>query len=139
MIKQVRYYVVCVFLMFLFWSCGDGGCNVIPNVTVHTTFSQANAPDAFRPNGTASLDGGVAGLLVFNLSTTGYDFVAYDRCSPINPEKRNRIEILNSFVAHDPASGAKWFLKDGSPMEVAECPLKPYRVGSFGNSYTIQN
>ena len=138
------YCIAFAFSISLLISCGDGGCNVVPNVTVHTSFSQANAQNAFRPNGWAYLSGGAAGLIVHNISSANTDptnlkFIAYDRYSPVNPEKKSQVVVVNDYLVEDPISGAQWFLKDGSPVKIAECPLKPYVVGSFGNSYIVQN
>ena len=129
------------FSSLLFVSCGDGGCNVVPNVSVHTSFSQANAQQAFILNGWAYLSGGVAGIIVHNISTNtqSYKFVAYDRYSPVNPEQKNQVIVASPYLIEDPVSGAQWLLKDGSPARIATCPLKPYAVGSFGNSYIVQN
>lgn len=137
----IRNYILFLLFAVLASACDKGGCNVVPNVSFNQTFSQATASDAFRPNGSDYVSGGVSGLIVYNISNVAgtYKFVAYDRCSPVNPEQRNQVVISNAFYVEDPASGAKWFLKDGSPIDVAECPLKPYYVSSFGNSYTVGN
>lgn len=134
--KQVGAYVAFIFSSFLLGGCGDSGCNVIPNVTVHSPFSQGSHPTVFAAFGSAYVSGGVSGLIVYN---KGDGFVAFDRCSPVNPEQRNAIEVLGANVAYDPVSGAKWDLNNGFPMAIAECPLKPYHVGSFGDSYKISN
>ncbi|TDQ75912.1 hypothetical protein [Sphingobacterium yanglingense] len=134
--KYIGIYIAFAFLSTLLGSCGSSGCNVIPNTTVHSSFSQGSHPKLFAAMGADYVDGGVCGLIVYN---TGDGFVAFDRCSPVNPEKRNRVELYGSSIAHDPVSGAKWLLKDGSPLAIAECPLKPYRVGKFGTTYTVSN
>lgn len=137
----VRHCIAFALFSMLIASCGDGGCNVVPNVTVHSSFSQANALDAFKPNGWAYLPGGAAGLIIVNISAslTDYKFVAFDRYSPVNPEQKNQVVVAGAFLIEDPISGAQWLLKDGSPVKIAECPLKPYVVGSFGNTYIVQN
>lgn len=134
--KQIGLYIAFVFSACSFWGCGGSGCNVVPNVTVRESFSQASHPTAFAAFGSAYISGGVCGLVVFN---KGDGFVAYDRCSPVNPEKRNVIEVLGANIAQDPVSGAKWDLSNGFPMAIAECPLKPYHISIFGNSYSISN
>lgn len=130
-----------IWLILLLVGCGSNNCNVVPDVPFDVTFSRADALDAFTPNGSAYIRGGSAGLIVHNMSDHGgaYNFIAYDRCSPINPQERNPVIIVNSFIAEDPVSGAQWLLVDGSPTKIAECPLRAYRVGSFGNTYTIRN
>jgi len=120
-------------------NCKSNNCNVLPDINIQQTFSQANAPEAFNSNGKAYIDGGVAGLIIYNMSSSGqYDFIAYDRCSPVNPQERNPVTI-NGFIAEDQVSGAQWLLKDGSPLKNAECPLRAYRVSKMGNSYTVVN
>ena len=141
--KIFRHCIAFASSCLLFMSCADGECNVVPNIRVHTSFSQANAQQAFVPNGWAYLAGGAAGLIVHNISTSqagqSYKFVAYDRYSPVNPEQKNQVIVTNAYLIEDPASGAQWLLKDGSPAKIASCPLKPYIVGAFGNSYIVQN
>jgi hypothetical protein len=131
---------VLLSIAILLFSCAKEGCNVIPSVSVHHGFSQGSNPKLFVSGGSDIIDGiGVSGTIVHNLGNDR--FIAYDRCSTVNPEKRNRVELDsdNSFVIRDPASGAKWLLLDGSPMEIAACPLKPYAVRKAGNLYYIQN
>lgn len=131
--------VVFIIPLIFISSCKSNNCNVLPEVNIQQTFSQANAGNAFSPQGWAYIDGGVAGLIVYNMSTgNNYDFIAFDRSSPVNPQERNAVEV-NGFIVEDPASGAQWFLKDGSPLKVSECPLKAYRVTKMGNSYTVVN
>lgn len=139
--QKLRCYISILFAAWILSSCKKGGCNVVPNVTFHTTFSQATAAGAFSPNGSAYVNGGVRGLIICNVTSSAgnYNFMAYDRCSPVNPEQRNTVVIVNAIYAEDPASGAKWLLKDGSPLAIAECSLKPYYVSSFGGSYTVSN
>ncbi|WP_270089265.1 hypothetical protein [Sphingobacterium sp. SYP-B4668] len=121
-------------------ACGKGGCNVVPSVNVYHGFSQATNPSLFVTGGADVIDGiGVTGVIVYNMGNG--EFIAYDRCSTVNPEKRNRVVLdkNNPYVATDPVSGAEWLLLDGSPAKIAECPLKPYYVRKVGNLYYIQN
>lgn len=79
---------------------------------------------------------GVAGLIIYKRPDGG--FSAYDRCSPVNPEKRCKVTIDEpSITATDPCSGAKFLLIDGSPATApAKRPLKQYQVSV--SSYQIQ-
>lgn len=90
------------------------------------------------PNGVAVTDrGGVAGLIIVN---TGSGYVAYDRASTVSPEKRCAVEVDGSgMVAKDPCSGARYLLINGSPAEIAECPLKPYRARRNGETIIVTN
>lgn len=128
-------------LIVIFTGCTGKNCNVLPDISFSITFSQADASSAFSPGGNATIKGGVGGLIVHNISTSAnrYEFIAYDRCSPVNPHERNQIEVINNYIAKDPISGAEWLLLDGSPTKVAECPLKAYRVSGMGNTYTVRN
>ncbi|MFC3198419.1 hypothetical protein ACFOET_12415 [Parapedobacter deserti] len=81
--------------------------------------------------------GGVAGLIVVN---TGSGYIAYDRCSTVNPEKRCAVEVEEGgIVAKDPCSGARYLLVNGSPAEIAECPLKPYHARRDGETIIVSN
>ncbi|WP_022829396.1 hypothetical protein [Sphingobacterium paucimobilis] len=133
--KHINTYIAFVFLSLFCGSCGSGGCNVVPNVTFQVTLSQGSSPDLYRPGGWAYADGGVCGLIVYN---DGGNVIAYDRCSTVNIQQRNRVEV-NGFEVVDSASGAKWLLLDGSPAHIAECHLKPYRVSKSGDFYKIYN
>lgn len=131
--------IFAIIPLILLASCKNNNCNVLPDVNIQNTFSQANAGSAFNPQGWSYLGGGVAGLIVYNMSASGQEnFIAFDRCSPVNPQERNQVEV-NGYVVEDPESGAQWLLKDGSPLKIAECPLKAYRVTKMGNSYTVVN
>ncbi|SUJ11561.1 Uncharacterised protein [Sphingobacterium spiritivorum] len=129
--------VACITL--LVYSCSKGGCNVVPSVSVHYRFSQSSNPKLFAAGGADVINGiGVAGVIVYN--TGNKTFIAYDRCSTVNPEQRNKVVLdENPNIAKDPVSGAKWLLLDGSPLDIAECPLKPYYVMKQGETYIIQN
>jgi|SRR5690606_4023968 len=114
-------------------ACKKGGCNVIPYAPVNRIpFSVAEYPVLAGANGSVTLKGGVAGIIVYN---TGNEFVAYDRCSTVDPERRCAVEIdsENPLVAVDPCSKAKFILLNGSPATLAECPLKPYAIQQVGS------
>lgn len=134
------FYFFCLVLFFA--GCTGKNCNVLPDINFSITFSQADAGGAFSPGGSAYVNkGGVSGLIVHNIATSAgrYEFIAYDRCSPVNPQERNQIVFVNNYIAEDPVSGAQWLLIDGSPTKLAECPLKAYRVSGMGNTYTVRN
>ncbi|WP_164122484.1 MULTISPECIES: hypothetical protein [Sphingobacterium] len=134
--KRVGVYIAFILALTLLGGCGGNGCNVVPNITVREGFSQGSHPNLFAAFGSGYLSGGVCGLIVYN---KGDGFVAYDRCSTVNPEQRNALELVGANIVSDPVSGAKWDLTNGFPMSIAECPLKPYRVGVFGGSYLVTN
>lgn len=136
MIRRVRYCIAVIVFISCLGSCGDGGCNIVPNVTFKTTVTQGSHPDVFRPGGWAYASGGACGLIVYNAG--GGNVIAYDRCSTVDIGQRNQVEV-NGFEVVDKASGAKWLLLDGSPSHIAECHLKPYRVSKNGEFYSISN
>ncbi len=135
MMKTIGYCVMLLFCVVIVSSCGKGGCNVISEVTFNTNINQAEHQNVFVINGYAYASGGVSGLIVYN---TGDGLTAYDRCSTVDPEKRNRVEVDGLLVV-DRVSGAKWLLKDGSPTHIAECSLKRYSVRKSGNVYYVSN
>ncbi|MEH3112773.1 hypothetical protein [Pedobacter terrae] len=77
---------------------------------------------------------GVGGLLIVKTPLGGY--VAFDRCSTVNPEKICKVAPDDSGVtATDPCSGAKFSLLDGSPQKApAERSLKAYNISLQGNT-----
>ena len=138
MVKKIGY-ILTPALMLLFVACGSGSCNVVPNRSFTTNINQAEHIGVFSTNGWAYARGGYAGLVVYNTgSQSNPELIAYDRCSTVNPESGNQVQVQGLTLV-DPASGAKWLLLDGSPIDVAECPLKPYAVGQSGSVFYVQN
>lgn len=134
MIKKI----IGVFVLFLlFVGCGKDEGRYIPNVLVNYRMSEAEFSIKAKnqifllPEG---LGYGVAGLLIYKVSPGNY--ITYDRCSSVNPEKRCQVvPDDNSITVTDPCSGAKFLLLDGSPQKApAVRYLKVYRtsVGSDG-------
>ena len=129
-------------LLFAISACGKQG-NVVPNVAVNFQL-QLNDPkySPLRSVGSAvAVDGhGVAGVIVAN-TVNGY--VAYDRCSAYEPEKRCAVTIDdNKLLVTDPCSGAKWLLQDGTPNKApAVRSLKAYNVyiDASRNYLTVSN
>jgi len=135
----MRFLPVFCFLWSVFSACSGDGCNVVPDRSFTTNINQAEHIGVFSANGWAYAKGGYAGLIVHNTGTQAAPrLIAYDRCSTVNPEKGNRVEVDGSLIL-DPASGAKWLLTDGSPAALAECPLRPYSVGRRGSTFYVQN
>jgi hypothetical protein len=117
-------------LLLLFVGCGKQS-NVVPNVSVYFQIQLSNPTySPLRSIGSAvSIAGyGVSGVIVANTAVNGY--VAYDRCSAYEPEKRCAVTIDdNKLLVTDPCSGAKWLLQDGTPNKApAVRSLKPYNV-----------
>ena len=125
----MRRLSIALILLFAISACGKQG-NVVPNVAVNFIL-QLNDPkySPLRSIGSAvALDNyGVAGVVVAN-TVNGY--VAYDRCSAYEPEKRCAVTLSdNNLTVTDPCSGAKWLLQDGTPNKApAVRSLKAYNV-----------
>lgn len=134
MINFLRYSVI-ILSATLFSGCFGGACDVIPNVTFHTSLNRGSHISIYSPNGVDYANGGVCGLIVYN---TGDGLVAYDRCSTVDPDKKNRVRIEGLQIVDD-QSGAKWLLTDGSPTHIAECSLRRYSVRRSGDNYIVAN
>ncbi|MNK81790.1 hypothetical protein D3C87_1015450 [compost metagenome] len=127
-------YLYSILLVLIFTAgCGkDQG--YIPDVPVNynvtlTEFSLKAVNNVLVVSGY-----GVGGLLV--VKTPFNTYVAFDRCSTVNPEKICKVAPDDSGVtATDPCSGAKFSLYDGSPQKApAERSLKSYNVSVQGNT-----
>ena len=129
--KKILGLLVVVFFCM---SCAKEN-NLIPNVPVNFS-SPLTDPRLSRlsaPGGAVTVNGGVAGIIIYRSANS---YVAYDRCSTVNPEQKNAILIDEpSVTATDPVSGAKYFLEDGSPGKApAKISLKKYTVTITGNA-----
>lgn len=134
--------VAGVFLLLLALAgCGKERM-VIPNVPVNFS-ALLTDPRLLRlssPGGAVALTGyGVAGLVIYRTTNGGY--VAYDRCSTVNPEKQCAVVLDDpTFTVTDPCSGAKFLLEDGTPVKApAELSLKRYNVFISGNTLQVTN
>ncbi len=125
-------------MLLVMAGCRKGGCNVVDEITFQQSLFLGEYPE-LRVQGVPAVTetGGIAGLIVIN---TGNGYVAFDRCSTVNPSRRCAVEVdETNMLATDPCSGAKWILINGSPAEIAECPLKPYRVRRQGDIIFVSN
>lgn len=122
-------------LIFLCTSCAKEN-NLIRNIPVNFT-SPLTDPRLSRlstAGGAVMVSGGVSGIIIYRRADNAY--VAYDRCSTVNPEQENAIVIDDpNLTATDLASGAKYSLFDGSPVKApAKTSLKKYIVTITGNA-----
>lgn len=121
--------------------CGKEN-NFIPDVPVNFS-APLTDPKLIRlssPGGAVMLTGyGVAGIVIYRTNAGGY--VAYDRCSTVNPEKKCAVELDDpSFTVTDKCSGAKYLLEDGTPVKApAKTSLKNYNTRVSGNSIQVTN
>ena len=122
-------------VMFFCISCAKEN-NLIPNVPVNFS-SPLTDPRLSRlstAGGAVTVNGGIAGIVIYRRADNAY--MAYDRCSTVNPEKKNAIVIDDpNLTATDPVSGAKYSLFDGAPVKApAKTSLKQYHVTITGNA-----
>ena len=137
--KRAVIYLFILVALVVPVSCKKGGCNVIQYVNFSTTVSLVEYNALLLPRQPVIVpQGGVSGLVVMQLSDNQY--VAYDRTSTVEPERGCAVELADGGpLAIDPCSGAKYILINGSPAEIAECPLRPYRVYRRGEVLFISN
>ncbi|MFW0717219.1 hypothetical protein [Pedobacter sp. N23S346] len=129
---MTRHLYRLLFVLVLLSGCGKEE-NYVPEVIVNynvtlTQFSlQAKNGILLVPNQ------GVAGLII--VRTPLGSFIAFDRCSTVNPENKCAIVPDDSgLTATDPCSGAKFSLLDGTPQKApAEKNLKIYNISLQGN------
>ena len=127
--------VICSILFILFLSAGCGKeQSFIPDVAVNYNVTLAEFSLKATNNVLLVANYGVAGLVIVKTPLGG--FVAFDRCSSVNPEKACKIVPDESgLTATDPCSGAKFSLLDGSPQKApAERSLKSYTITLQGNT-----
>ncbi len=129
-------------LLFLFTSCGKEQ-NYVPDYPVNFSapLTDPRLLALSSPTGVVSFDNyGVAGIIIYRSAANGY--LAYDRCSTVNPEQKNAVFVDGSpsFTATDRVSGAKYLLEDGSPAKApAKTSLKKYSVTIAGNTLYVRN
>lgn len=123
-----------------------GGCgkatNVVPDVAVNLSLplTDPRLINLSSSGRAVLLNGyGVSGLVLYRTILSGY--VAYDRCSTVNPENRCAVVLdEGAFTVTDPCSGAKFLLEDGSPAKApATISLKQYSVRVSGNTLQVTN
>ncbi len=117
-------------LTIIILGCGKEG-EMIPNIFVeyNVTVQEFNIKAVNRvllvPNH------GVKGLMIVN---TGNGYVAFDRCSSVNPKEGCAVSPDDTGItATDPCTGAKYLLTDGSPQKApAVRSLKSYTTSLRG-------
>ena len=120
-----------LFILISLLSCSKDNADRIPEVFVSykITLQEFNIKST---NGLLIVNNqantGVAGLIIYKRADA--TFVAYDRCSSVNPQKKCAVVPDDpNLTATDPCSGAKFSLFDGSPVKApAQRSLKQYRV-----------
>ncbi|TCD26695.1 hypothetical protein EZ456_12110 [Pedobacter psychrodurus] len=130
---MMKYLYSILFVLVIVAGCGkDEG--YIPDVAVNYNVTLTEFSLKAVNNVLVVSNNGVGGLLIVKTPLGGY--VAFDRCSTVNPEKICKVTPdEGGFTATDPCSGAKFLLLDGSPQKApAERSLKAYNVSLQGNT-----
>jgi len=128
-------------VLILFVSCGSDEGR-IPNVPVNFR-SSLNDPRLSKlnsPGGAVEITGyGVSGLIIYRRADNAY--LAYDRCSTVNPEKQCAVTLDDpNLTVTDPCSGAKFSLYDGNPVKApGKKPLKQYQVSITNFDIAVTN
>jgi len=129
---MTRHLYSLLFVLILFSGCGKEE-NYVPEVVVNYNVTLTQFSLQAKNNVLLVSNQGVAGLII--VKTPLGSFVAFDRCSTVNPEKKCAIVPDESgLTATDPCSGAKFSLLDGTPQKApAEKTLKIYNISLQGN------
>ena len=130
-----------LFMAILITSCAKED-TLIPDLPVNFSapLTDPRLSRLSSAGGAVTLNGyGVSGIIIYRRADNAY--VAYDRCSTVNPEQKNAVVVDDpSLTATDPASGAKYSLYDGSPVKApATRSLKQYGVTIAGNTLQVTN
>jgi len=135
-----RYFGVLIVIM-LSASCAKEE-NFLPNIAVNFSapLTDPRLNRLSTAGGAVSLTGhGIAGLVIYRRADNAY--VAFDRCSTVNPTQKNAIVLDDpNLTATDPVSGAKYSLYDGSPVKApAKTSLKQYNVIVTSTTLQVTN
>jgi nitrite reductase/ring-hydroxylating ferredoxin subunit len=127
----MKFWSVLVLSIVLLSSCTKDDGSYIPDVYVNyaVPINDPSISALNGPGGAVLISGhGVAGIIIYRRSDNMY--VAYDRCSSVNPQNKCAVTLDNpSLTATDPCSGAKFSLFDGTPVKApATKSLKSYQV-----------
>ncbi|TCD07052.1 hypothetical protein EZ449_14775 [Pedobacter frigidisoli] len=129
----MKYFYSILIVLVLSTGCGKEQ-SYIPDVAVNYNVTLTEFSLKAVNNVLVVPNYGVAGLIIVKTPLSG--FVAFDRCSSVNPENACKVTIDDSgLTATDPCTGAKFSMLDGSPQKApAERNLKTYNVSLQGNT-----
>jgi nitrite reductase/ring-hydroxylating ferredoxin subunit len=133
----MRKLILVILISICYFSCGKG--DPVPSLPVNFEASLTD-PRISKLNsqgGAVLINGyGVAGLIIYRRPDGAY--VAYDRCSSYQPEKKCAVTLDDTgFTVTDPCSGSKFSLNDGTPVKApATRALRSYQVVT--TQFTIQ-
>lgn len=126
---RIRFLLAAFSLLLVACVKNDG--SLVPDVFVNylVPINDPSISALNSPGGAVVVNGhGVAGLIIYRRSDGQY--MAYDRCSTVNPEQKCAINLDDpNLTATDPCSGAKFSMYDGAPVKApAKRGLKRYQV-----------
>jgi nitrite reductase/ring-hydroxylating ferredoxin subunit len=127
----MKFWSVLALSILLLSSCAKDDGTYIPDVFVNYTvpINDPSMSALNSPGGAVVISGhGVAGIIIYRRADNV--FVAYDRCSSVNPQNKCAVTLDNpNLTVTDPCSGAKFSLFDGTPVKApATKSLKSYQV-----------
>jgi nitrite reductase/ring-hydroxylating ferredoxin subunit len=130
-----------IILTLMCFSCGKND-GYIPDISVNfsSPLSDPRLSKLSAAGGAVLISGyGICGLIIYRSPVSGY--VAYDRCSSYQPEKKCAVVLDDpTLTVTDPCSGAKFSLNDGSPVKApAVRSLKSYTVNVSNNEIFVSN
>ncbi|MBW4891245.1 hypothetical protein KXQ82_16075 [Mucilaginibacter sp. HMF5004] len=136
--KAVCFFMVCICCI----SCGKTDNSFVPDIPVNfqSPLTDPRLSNLTVAGGAVVINGyGVSGIIIYHSPNGNY--LAYDRCSSYQPEKRCAVNLDNpTFTVTDPCSGAKFSLSDGSPVKApATKSLKMYTVSVNFNEIFVSN
>ncbi len=122
--------------------CGKDDQSYIPSVAVNfqAPLTDPRLTKLNSAGGAVVINGyGVAGLLIYR--TPGGSYVAFDRCSSYQPEKKCAVNLDDiGLTVTDPCSGSKFLLSDGSPVKApATRSLRAYSVSVNNFNIFVSN
>ncbi len=128
---MMKYTGVAFIILLLFLSCNKDNEALIPDVPVNfkAPLTDPRLSSLNSIGGAVAITGyGVAGIIIYRRPDNAY--VAFDRCSSVNPEKKCAVSIDDpSLTVTDGCSGSKFSLYDGTPVKApAKHSLKQYQV-----------
>ncbi|RKR85352.1 nitrite reductase/ring-hydroxylating ferredoxin subunit [Mucilaginibacter gracilis] len=138
----MKRFLTAILLSLVCFSCGKTDSSYVPNVAVNFSapLTDPRLSKLTASGGAVLISGyGVCGLVLYRSASAGY--VAYDRCSSYEPEKRCAVTLDSpTLTVTDPCSGGKFSLEDGSPVKApATRSLKSYSVTVRGGEIAVQN
>lgn len=135
----MKRIIIIVVALFTLLSCGKDNGSRIPDVYVRYNITKQEFDIKKDANNILLVNGhGVAGLIICKISENNY--IAFDRCSTVDPEKKCAIVPQSAFTAKDPCSEAIFSLIDGSPQKApATRSLKQYNVNATQFEIMVTN